>query len=64
MAMKFKINRLLSGILTMTALYSINLRIMQKSNIPLINERTLVTRAEQWGQDLFGKPVLLVWGWR
>src|SRR5215813_14000856 len=28
LAMKFQINRLLSGILTMTALYSVNLRIM------------------------------------
>ncbi len=32
---KLKIPALLSGILTMTALYSINLRIMGKSNIPL-----------------------------
>src|SRR6266567_1918833 len=31
LATKCKINRLLSGILTMTALYSINLRIMGKS---------------------------------
>src|SRR4029077_9116891 len=63
LAMKFQINRLLSGILTMTALYSINLRIMQKSNIPLINEHTLVSQAERWGRILFGKPALLVWGW-
>jgi putative ABC transport system permease protein len=32
---KFKINQLLSGILVMTALYSINLRVMGKSNLPL-----------------------------
>lgn len=32
---KFKISNLLSGILTMGMLYSINLRIMGKSNIPL-----------------------------
>ncbi len=63
LAMKFKINRLLSGILTMTALYSVNLRIMQKSNIPLMNEHTLVSQAEQWGRSLFGRPVLMVWGW-
>jgi putative ABC transport system permease protein len=63
LAMKFQINRLLSGILTMTALYSVNLRIMQKSNIPLINEPTLVSQAERWGRSLFGKPALLVWGW-
>ena len=33
---KFKINGLLAGILVMTALYSINLRVMGKSNIPLL----------------------------
>lgn len=34
---RFKINGLLSGILVMTALYSVNLRVMGKSNIPLLN---------------------------
>lgn len=34
---KFKIDALLSGILTMTALYSVNLSLMGRSNIPLIN---------------------------
>jgi len=34
---KFNINGLLAGILVMTGLYSINLRIMKKSNIPLLN---------------------------
>ena len=43
---RFKINGLLSGILVMTALYSVNLRIMGKSNVPLLSERTLVTIAE------------------
>ncbi len=38
---KFKIPALLSGILTMTALYSINLRIMGKANIPLLGNDTL-----------------------
>lgn len=35
---KLRINPILSGILTMTALYSINLRIMGKPNIPLFNQ--------------------------
>src|SRR5690554_7167620 len=35
---KGKVNPLLSGILMMTALYSINLRIMGQSNIPLLNQ--------------------------
>ncbi len=34
---RFRIQELLSGILVMTALYSINLRIMGRSNIPLLN---------------------------
>lgn len=38
---KLKISELLAGILTMTALYSINLRIMGKSNISLLNEKTI-----------------------
>ncbi len=38
---KYKIMEILSGILVMTALYSINLRIMGKPNISLINESML-----------------------
>jgi len=40
---KFKINPLLSGILTMTALYSINLHIMGRSNLPLLREKSILT---------------------
>ncbi|MDD2497779.1 MAG: ABC transporter permease [Desulfitobacteriaceae bacterium] len=35
---KFKINPLLTGILTMTALYSVNLEVMGRANIPLLNQ--------------------------
>ena len=45
-----KITNLLCGILTMTALYSINLRIMGKANIPLTGSDTIYTL---W-QDLLG----------
>lgn len=38
---KLRIQELLAGILVMTALYSINLRIMGKSNIPLFSERSI-----------------------
>ena len=38
---KLKITNLLSGILVMIALYSINLRIMGKSNIPLFGKQTI-----------------------
>lgn len=40
---KGKINGLLAGILTMIALYSVNLRIMGKSNLSLLREETLIT---------------------
>lgn len=40
---KLKINALLAGILVMTALYSINLEIMGRSNLPLINTSTIFT---------------------
>ena len=43
---RFNIQMILSGILMMTALYSINLRIMGRSNIPLLNTRTLSTELE------------------
>ncbi|HBV88100.1 MAG TPA: ABC transporter permease [Desulfosporosinus sp.] len=38
---KFKITPLLSGILTMTALYSINLRVMGRANISLLGSQTI-----------------------
>lgn len=38
---KLKITNLLSGILVMLGLYSINLRIMGKSNVPLFNKNTI-----------------------
>lgn len=38
---KFKVRDLLSGIIMMTALYSINLRIAGKANVPLFNQQTV-----------------------
>jgi len=61
---KFRINGLLSGILVMTALYSINLHVMGKSNLPLLNETTLVTQAESLLGSLFGQGDLTVFGWK
>ncbi|PWK78764.1 putative ABC transport system permease protein [Mucilaginibacter oryzae] len=40
---KLKINALLAGILVMTALYSVNLSILGRSNVPLINLTSLFT---------------------
>jgi putative tryptophan/tyrosine transport system permease protein len=61
---RFAVNRLLSGILVMTALYSINLHIMGKSNVPLLSETTLATMAEHAGTALTGSANdLVVAGW-
>jgi putative ABC transport system permease protein len=60
---RFGINRLLSGILVMTALFSINLHIMGKSNVPLMNERTVASLAEGWGNGLLGVEVVNLLGW-
>jgi putative tryptophan/tyrosine transport system permease protein len=49
---KGKINPLLSGILMMIALYSINLRIMGKSNVPLLQEESVITILTDWWQKI------------
>lgn len=64
LATKCRINSLLSGILVMTSLYSVNLHVMGKSNVPLLESRTLANVAEDIGAKLFGgRPVLDVAGW-
>lgn len=50
---RFKVNALLAGILVMTALYSVNLRVMGASNLP-ITARTLFTPGEELARRLFG----------
>jgi putative ABC transport system permease protein len=60
---RFGVNRLLSGILVMTALYSVNLHVMGKSNVPLLSARTLTTVAEDWGTRFFGGSVVSLAGW-
>jgi len=61
---RFKINRLLAGILVMTALYSVNLRVMGKSNVPLLQADTLATRAEALGKRLLGANQIDLWGYQ
>lgn len=53
---KGKINPLLSGILMMIALYSINLRIMGKANIPLLGQETVLPE----GKVLWVMPFVLI----
>jgi putative tryptophan/tyrosine transport system permease protein len=54
LATKCRINALLSGILVMTGLYSVNLHVMGKSNVPLLETTTLSTYAEHFGTHFFG----------
>ena len=59
---KGKINPLLSGILMMIALYSINLRIMGKANVPLLNEETLYTKLGAfWESSGIGQVIPGFW---
>ena len=49
---RFNVNGLLAGILVMTGLYSVNLHIMGRSNIPLLNQTTLFTHLERFNPGL------------
>ena len=61
---RFKINPLLSGILVMTALYSVNLHVMGKSNVPLLSQLTLFTWVEHFSIAVSGKDAITsVLGW-
>ena len=61
---RFGINKLLSGILVMTALYSINLHVMGRSNVPLLSARTMATLAEHAVASMRGSAgEFHVWGW-
>jgi putative ABC transport system permease protein len=67
---RFNINGLLSGILVMTGLYSINLHIMGRSNIPLLNEVSVISYIkgtnpglpeEIWFCLIFAVVITLFW---
>lgn len=61
---RFKINPLLSGILVMTALYSVNLHVMGKSNVPLLSQNTLFTWFEKFSDHISGEnAVINLIGW-
>jgi putative ABC transport system permease protein len=57
---KLKIMDLLASILMMIALYSVNLRIMGKPNVPLITESTVFTILQpEWLSDYVARPLIL-----
>jgi putative tryptophan/tyrosine transport system permease protein len=60
---RMKINELLAGILVMTSLYSVNLTIMGKSNIPLISRITLFSRIDALADGMSGASAsfFLLW---
>ena len=57
---KLRIPALLAGILTMIALYSVNLRIMGKANISLLGKETTFTLVESALGVAYSQAVLLV----
>ncbi|HEU4963239.1 MAG TPA: ABC transporter permease [Bacilli bacterium] len=57
---KGKINALLAGILSMIALYSINLRIMGRANVPLLGDDTLITQITDFGSFLGDASLLVI----
>jgi putative ABC transport system permease protein len=58
---RFRINSLLSGIIVMTALYSVNLHVMGKSNVPLMNVKTFSEQAGELAAR-FGEGNVLLFG--
>jgi len=61
---KFRINPLLAGILVMTALYSVNLHVMGKSNMPMLNETTVFSWVESLSDTVSGignKTTIIGW---
>jgi putative tryptophan/tyrosine transport system permease protein len=61
---KFKIHGLLSGILVMTALYSVNLHVLGKSNVSLQSATTLSTYVDNLGSWLLGgRTSVHFFGW-
>ncbi|MBY4945354.1 ABC transporter permease [Cupriavidus respiraculi] len=58
---RLKIMDLLASILMMIALYSINLRVMGRPNVPLITEPTIFTILQpEWLPDYLLRPALLL----
>jgi putative ABC transport system permease protein len=58
---KLRIMDLLASILVMIALYSVNLRVMGRPNVPLITEPTVFTMLQPaWLSDYIERPLLLL----
>jgi putative ABC transport system permease protein len=60
---RFKIHGMLAGILVMTALYSVNLHVMGRSNLPLLGRRSVAAVAEGLAARLVGASSVSWLGW-
>lgn len=60
---RLQVHGMLSSILVMTALYSVNLHVMGRSNVPLLTQRTLATDAERIMISIMRSGPLEVLGW-
>lgn len=60
---RLRVNSLLSGILVMTGLYSVNLRIMGGSNVPLSRTATLADMAGTVARKLTGLETVRMGAW-
>ncbi len=61
---RFGIHSLLSGILMMTALYSINLWVMGRSNLPLLSVANLTDAGERLANLMIGpQKTMMLMGW-
>jgi putative ABC transport system permease protein len=53
---KLKVPHLLAGILTMTMLYSVNIRILgNRANVPLVRQETILTQVVAWANGVIPK---------
>lgn len=58
---KLKVPHLLAGILTMTMLYSVNIRILgNRANIPLMRQETILTQVVNWADGLIPKDYAIL----
>jgi len=58
---KLKVPHLLAGILTMTMLYSVNIRILgNRANVPLIKQETMFTQAAAWTQGILPRGLAIL----
>lgn len=57
---KFKIDALLAGILTMTALYSINLTILGRSNQPLIDTKNIFSSINFFSNSIYNTLFIIL----